>query len=225
MLLKLLKTIILFFPLCVNAGQVIPVLNNGESMAQIASGALSRIYISGDAINKVTSLSGELLVEKDLENGQIFVKPADENRDRPIEIFITTDAGANFAVSLKPLDIPAQNIGFQVKNKQAKSNGHMNDRAITLIKTLYKGSSDNAKSSIYRNVKDEDLLGGRSELIGWAESQGLVGEVLLVRNTENSEAYIDLTEYMSADVVAMASDKKSILPGDSARIYLVKHYD
>jgi type-F conjugative transfer system secretin TraK len=205
------------------AGQVISLINNGEGAAQIARTGLNRIYLEEDKIKNVISLNGELMIQKDIDNGQLFVKPIDESRDKPIEIFLTTESGNHFALSLKPLTIKSQNIGVTIQPNKSEDDNE-ETKILALIKQMggveIPKNKYTKKNRVKNKLKDKVKIEKKLTI----KDRELEGEIYEIINNDKEKLKIDLTPYWNKDVKAVAVEKSQLSIGESSKIFVVKNY-
>lgn len=213
--------LLLLFPLVAQASQWIAIVNNGEAAAQIARDSLSRVYVQNDHITQITSMNGELMIQKDLENGQLFIKPMDETRDKPIDVFLSTEKGNHFSLSLKPLTIKSQNIGLYVKEGEIK---RVNDEREILVfmkelqqKPIHSKALDKKKigkvifESPYKLISSETIHKGN-----------YVGEVYGVENFHQENLRLQQASFWQPGVKAVAIEKDNLLIGQATKVFVVK---
>jgi hypothetical protein len=88
--------------------QVLPVRDGETAFARIAADDLTRIALSEGRIQSWHALKGRLAIEKNARTGQIYVRPLD--RGEPASLFLTADSGATYALTLQPVDMPAESL-------------------------------------------------------------------------------------------------------------------
>lgn len=71
---------------------------------------LNRIEVKNDRIAQVFGKSGAFLVEQDLENGQLYLKPTPQNGRRPLSVTLTTEKGQVQDLLLTPYDVPGETL-------------------------------------------------------------------------------------------------------------------
>ncbi|MGE0207163.1 MAG: type-F conjugative transfer system secretin TraK [Candidatus Babeliales bacterium] len=218
---KLSFYVLSIMPALAWSGQEIIIPNNGEGMAQIARTSLNRIYLNEDHVAQITSLNGELVIQKDTENGQFFVKPTDEQRENPIEIFISTEKGNHFALSLKPLTVKAQNIGILLEQPKQKIN---DEKLITLVKEM---NELDFSSKLTQELIPEEISHVGSLRVAKRQTirdGKLVGEVYELKNENNGQILIDQHQYWNEGVLAVAFEKEVLKEGETTKLFMVKNY-
>lgn len=88
--------------------QVLPVRDGETAFARIAADDLTRIALSEGRIQSWHALKGRLAIEKNARTGQLYVRPLD--RGEPVSLFLTADSGATYALTLQPVDMPAESL-------------------------------------------------------------------------------------------------------------------
>lgn len=213
MFLKKISLFLLIMPLISFASQKVTIKPDGEGTIQIAQKALNRIYLEGDKVSQIISLNGELLIQKDLEAGQLFLKPMDEAREKAIEVFLSTEKGYQFSLSLQPVALKAQNIGIQVK----ENNNDLVDekRIISFIKEInhYHYPKEGSLSSPFSPPKKQLFY-----------NENLLGEAFKISNSTRKPLFINIQKYWKEGALAVGIKKEILKPGESTEIYIVKKY-
>lgn len=92
-----------------HALQVIDAHDGETVLAKIARKEVTRIAFEHGRVQKVTGNAGEFVLEKDDEKGQVFIRPADPQSAKPINIFLTSEH-STVALLLQPVDTPSDTI-------------------------------------------------------------------------------------------------------------------
>jgi type-F conjugative transfer system secretin TraK len=222
MLLKKYKALfLLLFPLIAQGGQWIPIVNNGEAIAQIARDSLSRVYVQNDRIIQITSMNGELMIQKDLENGQLFIKPIDEFREKPINVFLSTEKGNHFSLSFKPLTIKSQTIGLYTKESGIK---RANDEKEILAFMKELQQEPNSKKSFSKEKAGKIVFETPYKLIqsDTLHKGNYVGEVYKVENHHQDAINLQQSAFWQSGVKAVAIEKENLLIGQATKVFVVK---
>ena len=70
---------------------------------------VTRIAFERSRIRKVTGNTGEFVLEKDEDKGQIFIRPASAESAKPINLFVASHRGT-VGLLLQPVDAPSDTI-------------------------------------------------------------------------------------------------------------------
>lgn len=106
------NALILFLSMAVTcyAQQQVPVQEGVEVTATLSQNVLNRIAVYNDRIMTVKGISGQFELDKDAELGQVFLKPIATDSRELIHLFLTTEKGHTYPLSLTLKDGPAQSI-------------------------------------------------------------------------------------------------------------------
>jgi len=92
-----------------SALQVIDARDGETVLARISQKELTRITVARGRVRTVTGNAGEFVLEKDEEQGQVYLRPAAADSTKPINLFVTTERGT-VALLLQPVDMPSDTI-------------------------------------------------------------------------------------------------------------------
>ena len=101
-------------------------------LGKISQKELTRVTVEHGRIKKITGNAGEFLLDKDEDQGQIYIRPASDTATKPINLFVTTDR-ATFTLLLQPVDLPAETI--VIKDRAATTNPSQPAQSSTCTKT------------------------------------------------------------------------------------------
>ena len=106
---------------CCEAAQNYRVKNNGLIKARISARDVNRIYIEGDRINGVHGNLSELEISSNSANGQLFIKPTNENLLKTHGIVLTTEEGKVVDMLLTTMpNAPMETIKINFYTNQPK---------------------------------------------------------------------------------------------------------
>ena len=110
----MLKTLSFFVLLCLSfvccAQQTVPVQEGVEVSFTISKDVLNRIAIDNDRIMTVKGITGQFELDKEAELGQVFLKPITTDSHDLIHLFLITEKGHTYPLSLSLQEGPAQSI-------------------------------------------------------------------------------------------------------------------
>ena len=192
----------LFAPSCF-ALQTIAIANNQTKNITVAANELSRIFVKDDRIQHVRGLDGAYLLTQDATLGQIFIKPAEAYRDKPFNLFITTEKGRNFNLIVKAEDSAGQDIELQPSSPSPEAanweqTAEYSQVLGTLITSMINGETPPGYSVVYPVKKNKAIKYSNKHasvnLLLQKKYLGkhLFGEVLLVQNKGKTQ--LKLTE-------------------------------
>lgn len=211
----------------VSAVQIVEGGDGSTIYAKLSKKEMTRLSLEHGRIASLRVKEGELGVDPDDETGQLFLSvPA--NANKPINGFLTTDAGNTYTLVLQIVDTPADSIIIkQPKSRQAPERNDFKstsyDKAVKRLVTAM--ANDELPDDM--QVKQ---IGQRIDL--WQEAAmtlevqytagGMVGERYLVANVSKEAMVLDEREFYRKGVSVIALDQLNLAPGASARLYVIR---
>ncbi|MCE2692294.1 MAG: type-F conjugative transfer system secretin TraK [Rubrivivax sp.] len=89
--------------------QIVDARDGDTALAKVSRQEVTRIAFERGRIRRITGNTGEFVLEKDDEQGQLFVRPIDPASTKPINLFLSTDK-STVALLLQPVDMPSDSI-------------------------------------------------------------------------------------------------------------------
>lgn len=215
-----------FIPAVVQAEQRLVVREGGNVTANIAASALSRIAVQGDRISSIKGNAGQFQLEKDLNLGQIFIQPISPEDKTPIHVYISTEQGHTYSLTLLSNDMPAENIILVSTSTQT---GLMNwDKAapyetaiVSIIKSMHNQSVLEGYSILettknnYKikclSIKNKDRYQGDK----------LQGASFEVENSSDQEIYLKESDFYRQGIRAISILNKNLSPQGKTTVYTV----
>jgi conjugal transfer pilus assembly protein TraK len=111
---------------------------DGETvLGKISQKEVTRISVERGRIRKVTGNTGEFVLEKDEDKGQIFIRPVSPDSTKPINLFITSER-STIGLVLQPVDTPSDTIVIREGRDPLTSTSRMekSGRHVRTIKNL-----------------------------------------------------------------------------------------
>ena len=75
------------------AQQVVEARDGATVLARVSRQEVTRIAFERSRVRRVTGNANEFVLEKDDERGQVFIRPADPQSTKPINLFVSSDRG------------------------------------------------------------------------------------------------------------------------------------
>lgn len=210
-----------------SALQVLDGVDGQVLLAKISAKEPTRIAISNGRIKQFVGNEGDLVIQKDTSNGQIFVHPASMT-GKPVNLFVTDDKGATYTLLLQPVDIPAETI--LLRDKQAQMNTLSQVERAGSYDRVLKGmvlvmATDDVPPDV--EVKDVDR-----DIALWREARftqlktylgrDLVGEKYRLTNVSAKPMVIAEQELYRKGVLAVSVEKTSLDPNESTNVFIVR---
>lgn len=208
------------------ADQRVTVKEGAPITVQVSSSALNRIAVEGDRIQSVKGISGQFQLDKDPHLGQIFIQPAAENKE-PVHLFLTTELGVTYALSLEASDSAPESIILVPKLQQSlaakweKSSSY--EQVLTNImkalhnKTLLEGFSLETINQKLDRVQGVTVTHDKSYL-----GDKLQGQRLEIHNITKQMIELQEADFYSPGIRAIAVLNKNLQPNDKTVVYLVR---
>lgn len=183
------------------------VVEDGQTVdARISSENLNRIYLQDDRIASIKALEGQFQYQHDAKLGELYLKPNTGYKDKSINLYITSENGFSYALTLRPGSEKPQTILLDNSNtKKPSDSSKMNEQneVHALLNQMYLGKGND---EFARQVIDVDKLTIRDEVSMSHQAnfwgQDYYGEVLLISN--DSDESVTLHELDIADSAAIA---------------------
>lgn len=218
---------LLFLPVLAHAEQRLMIRGGGSATANVAISTLNRIAVQGDRIASIKGKTGQFRIEKDLTLGQIFIEPTPTEDKAPIHLYITTEQGYTYSLTLLCEDIPAENIilvSTSTENKLASwdKTASYESTIVNIIKSMHnqvdlEGFTSHEKSK--NNYKITGLLVKNKESYIGDKLQGYRYEV---ENISDDDLEIKEADFYKSGVRAISILNKRLSPQDKTTVYVVR---
>ena len=206
--------------------QVLPVRDGETTFARVAAEDLTRIALSEGRIQSWHTLKGRLAIEKNARTGQIYVRPLD--RGEPASLFLTADSGATYALTLQPVDMPAESLILKDSARRAAkpSVAEQADPRQRLVKELaLMMAADRLPPDMEVRERGESLRlwqGSRFvHLRSWLGA-AVVADLFQLTNTGNAELRVAEAELFRAGVLAVGMENHALNPGETTRVFVIR---
>jgi len=207
--------------------QVIPVREGETLFAKIAADDLTRIALSEGRIQSWHALKGRLNIDKNPRSGQIYVRPLD--RGEPVSLFLTSEAGATYALTLQPVDMPAESLILkeQAQHAAKPSRAEQTDSLEQMVKELaLLMASDRLPPDMEVRERGEEMRlwqGTRFvQLRSWLGA-AVAADLFQLTNTGTAEMRVAEPELYRPGVLGVAVENQSLRPGEATRIFVIRH--
>lgn len=227
---KLCSLILLLLPLSAFSLQRLPVEEGSTITATVSKKALNCISVEGDRIVSVKGITGEFQMDKDPQIGQIYLQPTTTNEDASIEIFITTELGKTYALSLNISDMGAETIilipsDCNVENAEAESFEKSNPYEVVLVNIIKAMHGDvplggylkkDFNKKMHR-VQEAEVLHCTSYL-----GSQLQGIKMQISNDTDHEINLQECDFYEPGIRAITLLSKRLCIGERTYAYIVK---
>ena len=211
----------------VHALQIVDAQDGQTALGKVSRKEVTRIAFERGRVRKVTGNSGEFVLDKDDERGQIFLRPTDPQSTKPINLFLTSDRGT-VALLLQPVDTPSDSI--VIREPRARSTAptrlEASGRHVRTIKNLLLALADDAlpdDMEVKEPARDISLwLGTRLSLQRVLLGSGVVGEKYLLTNIGNTTMALAETEFFKSGVMAVSVEQPHLRPGEASNLFVIR---
>jgi conjugal transfer pilus assembly protein TraK len=195
--------------------------------ARLSKKEMTRLALEHGRIASLRVKQGELGIDPDDETGQLFLSVPD-GANKPVNGFLTTDAGHTYTLVLQIVDAPADSIIIkQPGTAPTAPRGEF--KAAGYDKAVKRMVSAMANDELPDDAQIKEI-GRRLDL--WQEAAltlerqyvagELVGERYLVANVSQEAMVLDEREFYRKGVSAIALDQLNLAPGAATRLYVVR---
>lgn len=228
LVLALLAAINLAWPICANALQVLEGAEGELLVGKISLKEATRLTIDKERVKYLRFSEGDLIVERDDDNGQMFIRPGDFS-GKPINMFVSDEKGRTYGLLLQPVDMPADSIVVRERGYLRQSGGTRLEKAGSyerVIKNMVLAMASDAQPSgvEIREVKEEIPLWKESRLVlqRLYLAASIVGEKYLLANTGTSPMTMAEQELFRKGVMSVSIENMNLAPGETTNIFVVR---
>jgi len=206
------------------AQQQIPVQEGTEVSIRVSSDALNRLAVQDDRIMTVKGITGQFQLDKDNDTGQVFIKPIATDKQELIHLFLLTEKGHTYPLSLTLQEGAAESI-LLMPLETAPTEWKQSSNYETLLRTLVQAMHNQTpmEGFIVNKVKIQTPVIKHATIKHLQSYTGrsLQGQILEVTNKSKEE--LVLTEEMfQLKGVRVVSILNPILSSFSkTRVYVV----
>lgn len=211
-----------------HALQVVDPVEGHNSFVKISAKELTRVAVENGKLTSLIVSDGELIVEKDTDRGQIFIRPLILNK--PINVRLITSSGRTYSMVMQAVDIPQEDIivrepaaqkGDRTAGGEAKTTSHSASLK-ALITTM--ANPEPAAGADIKKMNQEVTLweGTKFILTATYQSRNMVGEKYRLHNISKETLRITEQELFRKGVLAVAIENLVLDPGQSTNAYVIR---
>jgi type-F conjugative transfer system secretin TraK len=221
--------ICLFSATYCSALQIKAVKDNQTVMVKVSSNEPSRIFVAEDRISKVHGIEGAYDINKDENNGEIFIQPTPPYQHKVINLFISTEFGHSYTILLSPMDIPAENIELKPLSPAMKQADHWEKNApyVQTLINLMNAMVDDEEPEGYAVVeqgasKSKKLPSGLTmRLLTIYQGNHLQGEIWEIKNESRNIMHLHPREFVQENTLSSSIEDEVLNCGDETFLYRV----
>lgn len=223
---KLLIFVSLTFPFTIFAQDF--VVKDGQAIdALISSENLNRIYLKDDRIASIKALEGQFQSQHDAQTGELYLKPSLTYQDKPINLFLTSEQGFSYSLTLKSGSKTPQTImldNLQAYSMDEKINAQNEIHA--LLNQMYLGQGNDEFVRQVINIEGKLTIRDKVAILHQANfwGQDYVGEVLMITNDSDEAVILHEADIADNNTVALVLLSHELEPEQYTVAYRVKHH-
>jgi len=201
----------------------------------ISKREITRIAFDAATPGKIVDVlfsDDELIVDKDLNNGQVFIRPnIRANTDgpiKPINVFLVTSNGNTHSLMMQVKDIPLETILIRdyVAPKpadRASPKAMPRDAEILrLVTAMARGDRPQGYEVRKADVAVRLFAGTSFEMIESWRGRAYIGEHYRLTNTGPTPVRFAEQEFYQKTVEAVEVDQHVLMPGDTTDVIIVR---
>ena len=222
---KILMTVmsILFCAIAI-AEQQVPVQEGSEVSISVSSNTLNRLAVQNDRIMTVKGITGQFQLDKDGESGQVFIKPIATDKQELIHLFLLTEKGHTYPLSLSLNEGAAQSI-LLMPMEPEPTQWEQSSSYETLLRTLLKAMHNQTpvEGFIVNKIKTQIPIIKQAKInyLQTYTGKQLQGHVLEVTNTSEEELVLTEQLFQLNGVRAVSILNPILSARAKTRVYVV----
>lgn len=242
--IKVLIPILILFATSTHAAQIRTMDELKVIDVSISGQDLTRITVKEDRILNVFGNTGDYVLETDDSQGQIFIRPAQQENKRPFSVTLTTEKGRTQDLRLVPKDQPSEALILKAAedNQRETLKGKRAPISKEKVEILFEACSEgriplgykrapiNIQSSQGPYTLIQELSGDSLRCLTYEVSNSLPS---LEDEDENKKQLLKLSEFQFArslpiqkhDIIAVLMPKHSLYPGEKTHVYVITRPD
>jgi conjugal transfer pilus assembly protein TraK len=203
-------------------------VRDGETvLAKVSRQEVTHIAFERSRVRRVTGNANEFILEKDDERGQVFIRPADPQSTKPINLFVSSDR-ATVSLLLQPVDEPGDSI--LIVEPKAASHGsarlEASGRHVRTLKNLLVALADDSLP------EDMEVRDAGRELVLWAGTRLTLERVLLgahlvaeryrLGNVGPAALTLQESDLLKGGVMAVSVERALLQPGEATSVFVIR---
>lgn len=217
----------LFTPHGAQALQALEVTDGGTAYAKISAEDLTRLSINNGRIVSWHAPKGKLVIQKNAKSGELYVRPL--HREVPVSLFVTSDRGSTYAITMMPVAMPAESIILNEAGRKTPSTiERAGTRDDTIKDLMLAMAADRMPSDMEVSESSQTFSlwpGSRLTLMRSWLGASLMGERFDLTNTGTNSMRLLEQELFKPGVLAVSIEKHELAPSESTRIFVVRYLE
>ncbi|GAB2855770.1 hypothetical protein GCM10027277_25420 [Pseudoduganella ginsengisoli] len=200
--------------------------SNCDGTGQAAAGPQATAQLASPAVNP----RGDVMLNCDLDKGEIYVRPVTSNQSKPINLFVSSPR-ATYNLLLRPAQMTSETLVLRDRRLDAgeaapkasrqRAAGHvraMKEMLVAMVGGRETASVQVDRMDVARPLWQEADL----RLIRKHQGSALVGETYRLRNTGATTMVLAEQEFDRDGVMAVAIEQHNVRPGESTLVYVIR---
>lgn len=217
------------FAFTVSAHAQVIEAKDGEYVAAIISASsINRITLEDDRIKSANKSDPSFVFDHDSSTGDLFVKFLKDTQPKIIELFITSEKGKTYHLSLSPRKQPGQTV--TIRNTDISKAAARRFEGKSPFKEgmakLFKAMITRTSLKGYEVKKDKAHFQAGAELFmrrtSIYEGDAYVGSVFTVTNNSDAAINLDESKFKKERVLGVSISTNRLAPKESLTLYLVE---
>ncbi len=206
------------------AQQQIPVQEGTEVSLTVSLNTLNRLAVENDRIMTVKGITGQFQLDKDGESGQVFIKPIATDKQELIHLFLLTEKGHTYPLSLTVQEGSARSI-LLMPSQSEPAQWEQSSSYETLLRTLVQAMHNQTpvEGFIINKIKTQIPIIKHATIKHLQSYTGtqLQGHVLEVTNTSKEELILSEVPFQLNGVRAVSIINPILSGNAKTRVYVV----
>lgn len=207
--------------------QIKSVVNNGTVNANVSQDNKTRVFVEGDRITALRGTPGAYTYVNDNVNGQVFIMPTPDFKNKPFSLFITTESGKTVGLNLTPIKSLSDSILLKPKGVASsdaarwESESDYNETIINLIRYMANGIKPEGYETSAITQSKTYYLGNIAtiKLLSVYRGAHLEGVIYQLSNRLNKPITVDEREFYRPGTRAIAVQNHLIPAKGTTLVY------
>ena len=202
-----------------HAGKMVNIKDEDNVIFPIAKQSLNHIKVANERIHAVRGLDNQFDFIADEVDGSIFIVIDEQFKGKEIHLFLSTEQGHHYGLTLIPTSISPQSIVLQWEPIQAapKKRLAMKEFVVKLKKVQDQLQAPNSDIYLDKNISLKKMA--------VLDEENFHGERFEIHNHSRHPKNIDPRYFTRQGAVAVGLEKEKLMGHEIAPLYLVFHKD
>lgn len=200
--------------------------SNCDGAGPAGAGPQSAAQLTAPAVNP----RGDVMLNCDLDKGEIYVRPAASNPSKPINLFVSSPR-ATYTLLLRPAQMASETLMLRDRRLDAGESASKTSRQraaghVRALKEMLVAMSA-GRGTIGMQVERMDIAHSLWQeadlrLIRKHQGSALVGETYRLRNAGTAAMVLAEREFDRDGVMAVAIEQHNLRPGETTLVYVIR---